>query len=60
MKVKAIIERDDGGADVVIEELTPYELSVLVEQGFITLIERYIDEQEKRKKIPAILKGDKA
>lgn len=58
MKVAAVIERDDGGADVVLENITQYELQAIIQAGFVTLIEEMAKKEEEKKRIPAILRGN--
>lgn len=58
MKVSTIIEHDDGGADVMLEDVTPQEMELLVQAGFTQLLKEYIERMEERRKIPAILRGD--
>ena len=60
MKVTTIIEHEDGGASVMLEDIKPYELEALVQAGFATLLEKYANELEEKKKVPAILRGNDA
>lgn len=58
MKVATIIEHEDGGADVMLEDVTPKELELLVQAGFNQLLQEYIERMEAKRRIPAILRGD--
>ena len=58
MKVTTIIEHEDGGADVMLEDVTPKEMELLVQTGFNQLMQEYIERMEAKRKIPVILRGD--
>lgn len=58
MKVTTIIEHDDGGADIMLEDVSARELEVLVEAGFVKLVTEYAEQLEAKRRIPAILRGD--
>jgi hypothetical protein len=58
MKVTTIIEHEDGGADVMLEDITPREMEALVQAGFAQLLKEYADQLEAKRKVPAILRGD--
>ncbi len=56
MKISYIIERDDGGADVGIEDLSPHEVKALLAAGFVKLLEEAAKKEEELRKLPALLK----
>ena len=56
MKVKAVFERDDGGVDVMLEELTEWEVQALIQAGFVSLLEEYAEQEKKLKETPALLR----
>lgn len=58
MKVTTIIEHEDGGADIMLEDVTPAEVELLVQTGFNQLLKEYVERVEAQRKIPAILRGD--
>ncbi len=58
MKIQSLIERDDGGADLVITDITPYEVQLLMEKGFVTILEEYAKDLENSKKVPTLLRKD--
>ncbi len=59
MKISYIIEREDGGADVGIEDLSPHEVKALIAAGFVKLIEEAAKREEEQKKLPALLRSGK-
>lgn len=58
MKIQSLIERDDGGADVVLTEITPSEVEALIQAGFVAMLERYAKEEQEKKKVPMLLRKE--
>jgi hypothetical protein len=58
MKIQSLIEREDGGADVVLTDITPFELEALVQAGFVAMLERYAKEEQEKKKLPMLLRKE--
>lgn len=56
MKVQEVKEHEDGSATVLIEEMTPQEVQVLIQEGFKAMLLRYIDEMEEENKKAALFK----
>mgnify|MGYP001559210441 CR=1 FL=1 len=59
MKITTVIERPDGGADVMLEDIQPHELQALLQAGFVSMVEAYAKKLEDKKSTPAIFRGDK-
>ena len=53
MEVKVLEEYEDGSALVTIEA-TMEEKMVLMREGFISLINRAVEQEEKAKKVPVL------
>jgi tRNA pseudouridine-54 N-methylase len=53
MEVKVLEEYEDGSALVTIEA-TEAEKMVLMREGFISLINRAVEQEEKAKKVPVL------
>ena len=53
MEVKVLEEYEDGSALVTIEA-TEAEKMVLMREGFISLISRAVEQEEKAKKVPVL------
>ena len=58
MKIQSLIEREDGGADMVVTDITPYEVQLLMEKGFVALLEEYAKDLAEAKKVPTLLRKD--
>ncbi len=58
MKIQSLIERDGGGADVVLTDITPFELEALVQAGFVAMLERYAKEEQEKRKVPMLLRKE--
>jgi len=54
MQVDNIVENDDGSADIDLH-LEPGEARLLVQEGFIRILETYIKQEQVRKRLPALL-----
>jgi len=46
MRVETAEEHEDGSADVVLKDISPQELALLVNEGFIAIIKRSLDKIE--------------
>ncbi len=53
MEVKVLEEYEDGSALISIEA-TETEKMVFLQEGFISLIKRAIEQEEKAKKVPVL------
>lgn len=56
MKVHEIKEHEDGSATVLLEEITPEEVQLLIQEGFKAMLMRYIQEMEEEHKKAALFK----
>ena len=56
MKVVTVKENEDGTADVELQDISPEELKLLIQEGFISLLRKAIDMAEEKNKLPALLK----
>jgi ribosome biogenesis SPOUT family RNA methylase Rps3 len=56
MRVVTVKEHEDGSADVELQDMTPEEVKLIMEEGFISLMKKAIAYQEERDKLPALLK----
>ncbi len=56
MRVVTVKEHEDGSADVELQDLSPEEVRLLMQEGFISLLRKAIDKAEQEKKLPALLK----
>lgn len=59
MIVENVVENEDGSADLDLH-LDKDEVTLLIQEGFITLIKRYIEDEEVKKRVPALLKKPKS
>jgi tRNA pseudouridine-54 N-methylase len=53
MEVKMLEEYEDGSALISIEA-TEIEKMVLLQEGFISLIKRAVEQEEKARKVPVL------
>lgn len=61
MIVETVEEHEDGSATVVLTEISAEEQRLLISEGFLSLLKKYIaQEEEESKNIPAILRKTKA
>ena len=61
MIVETVEEHEDCSATVVLTEITKEEQRLLISEGFLSLLKKYIaQEEEESKNIPAILRKTKA
>ncbi len=56
MIVKTIKEHEDGSADVELQDMSPEEMQLIMQEGFISLLKKAIAYQEEQNKLPALLK----
>jgi ribosome biogenesis SPOUT family RNA methylase Rps3 len=56
MIVKTITEHEDGSADVELQDMTPEEMQLIMQEGFISLMKKAIEYQKEQEKLPALLK----
>jgi len=56
MKVGEIEELEDGSANIQLEDISKEELQLLVQEGFVALLRKALDQFEKEKTIPALFK----
>jgi ribosome biogenesis SPOUT family RNA methylase Rps3 len=56
MIVKTIKEHEDGSADVELQDMTPEEMQLIMQEGFISLLKKAIEYQKEQEKLPALLK----
>jgi ribosome biogenesis SPOUT family RNA methylase Rps3 len=56
MRVVTVNEHEDGSADVELQDMTPEEVKLIMQEGFISLLKKAIEYQEARDKLPALLK----
>lgn len=56
MKVVTIKEHEDGSADVELQDMSPEEMQLIMQEGFISLLKKAIIYQEEQNKLPALLK----
>lgn len=56
MIVDNVVENDDGTADVDLH-LDADEVKMLIQEGLISLLTKYIAEEEVAKRTPALLKA---
>lgn len=50
-------ENEDGSVDIQLENLSPRFTQMLLQEGLIVVMKRYLDNLEEEKRIPALLKG---
>lgn len=56
MIVDNVVENDDGTADIDLH-LNAEEVKMLIQEGLISLLSKYIEEEEVAKRTPALLKA---
>ena len=56
MIVENVVENDDGTADVDLH-LDEQEVKFLIQEGFLSLLTKYIEEENVAKRTPALLKA---
>ena len=55
MRVEGIIEYDNGTADVSVH-LDEEELQLIIEEGFVSFLNKYVEYDKQMKKVPSILR----
>lgn len=48
MKVKFIEEKEDGSANIQLDDISAEELRILVQEGLIAILKREIEKQEEK------------
>jgi ribosome biogenesis SPOUT family RNA methylase Rps3 len=56
MRVVTVNEHADGSADVELQDMSPEEVKLIMEEGFISLLKKAIEYQKEQEKLPALLK----
>jgi ribosome biogenesis SPOUT family RNA methylase Rps3 len=56
MRVVTIKEHEDGSADVELQDMTPEEMNLILQEGFISLLKKAIEYHKEQEKLPALLK----
>lgn len=56
MKIENLTEREDGSATALLVDLTTEEVNYLLQEGFLVMLKRYLDEHERNMKIPVLCK----
>lgn len=56
MKIENLTEREDGSATAVLVDMTPEEINYLLQEGFLVMLKRYLEQHEKDMSIPALCK----
>lgn len=56
MIVETIEEHEDGSATVVLTEITQEEQRLLISEGFVAMLKKYIAQEEEKGKTPALLR----
>jgi hypothetical protein len=56
MILKVLNENDDGSVDVQLNDISPEMHQLILQTGFIKLIQDAMDKAEKEDKLPALFK----
>lgn len=56
MDIELIKENEDGSADVMLSNIEPRMMQLLLQEGFVSLLTKALDQAEQEKRIPALLK----
>jgi hypothetical protein len=56
MIIKVIKENDDGSADVQLDDISPEMMQLIVQTGFIKLLEDAMDKAKEDNKLPALFR----
>lgn len=59
MKLKILKENEDGSADVRLDNINPQYMQLILQTGFLKLLEDAITKAEKDNALPALLKEKK-
>jgi hypothetical protein len=56
MKLEVLQENEDGSADVQLKDIEPEMLQLILQTGFVKLLEDALNQAKTNNKIPALLK----
>ena len=56
MKLNILKENDDGSADITLEDIDPKMMQLLLQEGFIKILNDAITKANKENKLPTLLK----
>jgi hypothetical protein len=56
MILEVLNENEDGSVDVQLKDMSPKMVQLIMQTGFIKLIQDAMDKAEKEDKLPALLK----
>jgi ribosome biogenesis SPOUT family RNA methylase Rps3 len=56
MIVENIEEHEDGSATVILTEITQEEQRLLISEGFLSLLRKYLEQEEEKNKTAALLR----
>lgn len=56
MILEVLNENEDGSVDVQLKDMSPQMVQLIMQTGFIKLIQDAMDKAEKEDKLPALLK----
>jgi hypothetical protein len=56
MILEVLNENEDGSVDVQLKDMSPKMVQLIMQTGFIKLIQDALDKAEKEDKLPALLK----
>ena len=56
MIVENIEEHADGSATVILTEITQEEQRLLISEGFLSLLRKYLEQEEEKNKTAALLR----
>ncbi len=56
MIVEKIEEHEDGSATVTLTEISKEEQRLLISEGFLSLLRKYLDQEEEKSKTAALLR----
>lgn len=54
MKVEEVQEHEDGSATVELSDISKEELQMLIQEGFIAILKRSIEEEQKKRQTAAL------
>jgi len=56
MIIKVIKENEDGSADVQLDDISPEMMQLILQTGFIKLLEDALDKAKEDNKLPALFR----
>jgi hypothetical protein len=56
MIIKVIKENEDGSADVQLDDISPEMMQLILQTGFIKLLEDALDKAKEEDKLPALFR----